>query len=958
MKKLSLLLAFLLIASPAQAVYTWNPFTNNFDDTGPAAVATTPGGADTQVQYNDSGAFGGEAGLTYVEATDDLKITTAANGPHLLLDRGGAVNYTLGSATSFSYLLYDNDSAHEFGILRNADATTTSPTSSMATIWFGDTGHVGIGETGLSNAWVTLNSTDASIPVLLIDTAPSQTGDIFTIQQDTTATRMLGFDSGGTLDVVNLTDGVSVKAFDFIGNQRATAAAGDDAYISFGLNTDAGNHELGRMDWEATNVGSGTEESEFNFYVYSSGVITSSRLAITENGIDTNGAHFLNTDGSSDFNVNQAAGGDLTWSSENDTTALLLDSSLDSIVLDGAIDLGTVETFTDLDTTPDVSSGSYWETNTSAVTITDFDGSLIFAGQHIRVESKGAITYDCTASGITCGGSDLVTASGDVAYFTYDGTDWDMDNYRDFSSSPGSSTKTLADVATDSTNTIDQTFALDSGTLAIFEDNSGNDILTIDNDNKVASIGGTPEALNGLLIDTLTDQSSFWSLKFQNSGRGVEANGDWLGYRFFLKNSDNVQHEYLRYRVFADDVTAGSEDTTLEIKLYEAGTARSLLDASFAGGYNLNPDGRSMDFTYGAAGGTKMYLDWSDSSFSFGHADSTPDATVDITTATNRIQLLVSGGTGGQTEAIYQANNSGGTELWSVENSGLITTLVGIDAIGAVDFDIGSADVLDVTVVTDGGTVILDGNITQDAGTSLFMGGLLDATGAVDMDYGSADITDHTFFTDGGVVLVLNDNTNTVALSMSGDRIFHDTNSDGTKDAGEEFIDAAPNPKFYVWSASATLPLEAADSVAPILTEAGTSLDQYVAGFDDSADECRLVTFMIPSDVDTSGTATFSLTWYAATAAAGNVVWDARWHEVNEGENWDAALTTDAAAADAADTVQDEITETTWTETMANLGWTAGEVVNCQVCRDADNASDTLTGDGYMISFALEIPRT
>ncbi len=39
-------------------------------------------------------------------------------------------------------------------------------------------------------------------------------------------------------------------------------------------------------------------------------------------------------------------------------------------------------------------------------------------------------------------------------------------------------------------------------------------------------------------------------------------------------------------------------------------------------------------------------------------------------------------------------------------------------------------------------------NITQAAGTTLFMGGLLDATGAVDMDYGSADITDHTFTTD------------------------------------------------------------------------------------------------------------------------------------------------------------------------------------------------------------------
>ena len=44
----------------------------------------------------------------------------------------------------------------------------------------------------------------------------------------------------------------------------------------------------------------------------------------------------------------------------------------------------------------------------------------------------------------------------------------------------------------------------------------------------------------------------------------------------------------------------------------------------------------------------------------------------------------------------------------SIENTGLITSLVGIDAIGAVDFDIGSDDVLDVTIVVQGGTVVID----------------------------------------------------------------------------------------------------------------------------------------------------------------------------------------------------------------------------------------------------------
>lgn len=38
---------------------------------------------------------------------------------------------------------------------------------------------------------------------------------------------------------------------------------------------------------------------------------------------------------------------------------------------------------------------------------------------------------------------------------------------------------------------------------------------------------------------------------------------------------------------------------------------------------------------------------------------------------------------------------------------------------------------------------------------------------------------------------IVDDGTNTVQLSLSGDRIFHDTDGDGVKDAGEEFIDQA-----------------------------------------------------------------------------------------------------------------------------------------------------------------------
>ena len=57
--------------------------TNNGDGTASLSTGAgaTPGGSDTQVQYNDGGAFGGDAGLTYNETTDALTVNGVLNTP-------------------------------------------------------------------------------------------------------------------------------------------------------------------------------------------------------------------------------------------------------------------------------------------------------------------------------------------------------------------------------------------------------------------------------------------------------------------------------------------------------------------------------------------------------------------------------------------------------------------------------------------------------------------------------------------------------------------------------------------------------------------------------------------------------------------------------------------------------------------------------------------------------------
>lgn len=47
----------------------------------PSGGSGTPGGSDTQVQFNDSSAFGGDAGLTYNKTSNALTMTGALFGP-------------------------------------------------------------------------------------------------------------------------------------------------------------------------------------------------------------------------------------------------------------------------------------------------------------------------------------------------------------------------------------------------------------------------------------------------------------------------------------------------------------------------------------------------------------------------------------------------------------------------------------------------------------------------------------------------------------------------------------------------------------------------------------------------------------------------------------------------------------------------------------------------------------
>src|SRR3990167_2499759 len=157
----------------------------------------------------------------------------------------------------------------------------------------------------------------------------------------------------------------------------------------------------------------------------------------------------------------------------------------------------------------------------------------------------------------------------------------------------------------------------------------------------------------------------------------------------------------------------------------------------------------------------------------------------------------------------------------------------------------------------------------------------------------------------------------------------------------------------------ALLPLEPAESIPPIAKDTGTNLDALVVDFDQSTDECRTGYYHVHPKINTSGTVTFYIEWFAASVTTNEVIWDFRHNGgIAEGTDPDASLTTEASAADTVQGTAGQITVTSWTETVSNLGWAASEWVDFEVCRDANHLDDDFAADARAKMFVLQVPLT
>lgn len=322
----------------------------------------------------------------------------------------------------------------------------------------------------------------------------------------------------------------------------------------------------------------------------------------------------------------------------------------------------------------------------------------------------------------------------------------------------------------------------------------------------------------------------------------------------------------------------------------------------------------------------------------------------------------------------------------------------------------GMASTVIADSVTVTGWVLGTSSATQITSPTVIVD-LLDANGAVDMDYGSADVTDHTFITDGttdadfvvpltsiGAGEIVTDTITATQLNATltfadGDLLDFGTNiSSATEgilipahatscasataegqlcweeDADNLWIgdgaaakqmnggtDTNANKEFW-FPCSALLPVEAADAIPPIGYDGGTNIDQTTCDMDASADELRTGHFKVPSDV-ASGTVTVRFYWYSAAATTGDAVLNFRHNSGTAADvDPDVALTTLTVTDTTAGTAG-QVSFSTVTETIANLGWAANDLVYFEAGRDANAAGDTLAGDLLLIGVSVDIPR-
>ena len=130
-----------------------------------------------------------------------------------------------------------------------------------------------------------------------------------------------------------------------------------------------------------------------------------------------------------------------------------------------------------------------------------------------------------------------------------------------------------------------------------------------------------------------------------------------------------------------------------------------------------------------------------------------------------------------------------------------------------------------------------------------------------------------------------------------------------------------------------------------------------VLDFDDTTDESTQFPGFMPRRYDGGGL-TVTIGWMATTATTGNCIWDIAFKSVSDdADNLDtkafaAANSVTATTATASGEV--DYAEITFTDGADMDSVAAGEYFRIQINRDANNGSDTLSGDAELVFIEIK----
>jgi hypothetical protein len=145
-------------------------------------------------------------------------------------------------------------------------------------------------------------------------------------------------------------------------------------------------------------------------------------------------------------------------------------------------------------------------------------------------------------------------------------------------------------------------------------------------------------------------------------------------------------------------------------------------------------------------------------------------------------------------------------------------------------------------------------------------------------------------------------------------------------------------------------------NAAPLDVVAGTYTRTFLHRFDDTTEEFVLSDSIVPATLNTAGTVTFRARGRAITAAASRYIQLRFSHlAVSDSDPEDGAFTTENSGDLTTDATQGDHDIFEWTETVANLGWAAGDRVNYKVSRIAPSGTN-LTGDWGLAAFTIVYP--